>query len=265
MNNNDLRTCYELITKKFSNCQLDSFQTIQCVEDYRNYWKPKKVSVVLLAESHVMTTDRDSQVTLNNTLNQKSELPDYPQRYVRFVYCLGYGENELLQNPEDLESKNTGTWQYWKLLYSCNELVDSNKDFARILKKSTPKLKERIQNKIQLLRNLREKGIWLVDASIVGVNNLSKKDRMEIIKMTWDNYLHHMLFSLESDFHILTIGKTVNAALQESDKSIDYEERRGGLISQPQARLSKQDRLKEYQQSYTICHRFAQKHEIQLN
>jgi len=36
-----------------------------------------------------------------------------PTDFVRLVYCLGYGENELLDGG--LVPGNGGTWQYWDL------------------------------------------------------------------------------------------------------------------------------------------------------
>jgi hypothetical protein len=39
-----------------------------------------------------------------------------PRGFVRLVYCLAYGENELLD--EAIES-NKGTPQFWKIFFSC--------------------------------------------------------------------------------------------------------------------------------------------------
>jgi hypothetical protein len=58
-------------------------------------------------------------------------MADYPTRYVRFVYCLGYGENDLLDI--DLEN-NTGTPQYWKIFSSCVAKNDKDLEFERVLK-----------------------------------------------------------------------------------------------------------------------------------
>ena len=86
-----------------------TFEIVKMVHDYRLYFKPEKVKTVLLAESHVYTSDDDFQSELPSDY-----LSGYPKKYVRFVYCLGYGENELLNKPVP---KNSGTPEFWKIFY----------------------------------------------------------------------------------------------------------------------------------------------------
>jgi hypothetical protein len=43
-------------------------------------------------------------------------------------------------------------------------------------KTDTPNLVERLRNKVKILRKLRENGIWLLDANIVGLYGNGKKD-----------------------------------------------------------------------------------------
>lgn len=48
------RTC-ELIGKACPGARIDSLEVIKQVEEYRQFWKPEKTNVILLAESHVYT------------------------------------------------------------------------------------------------------------------------------------------------------------------------------------------------------------------
>lgn len=84
-------------------------------EEHRGYWRPHRVRVVLLAESHVYTTLEE----LGRTISVPISVPvDLPPGFVRLVYCLGYGENHLLSCPITTPA-NTGTPQFWKIFYSC--------------------------------------------------------------------------------------------------------------------------------------------------
>ncbi len=86
-----LRQAYDRAAPLLNACE--SFAVAQAVETVREFWKPAKVKVVLLAESHVFTSDDESGVRLDTRL---IPVPGLPREYVRFVYCLGYGESRLL-------------------------------------------------------------------------------------------------------------------------------------------------------------------------
>jgi len=112
MDYNNLKQCYDIILNKNPALKIDSFSVVKTVHDLREFWKPKNVKVILLAESHVYTKDDEWKILLN----LDSSLPEnYPNHFVRFIYCLGYGENHLLGNPV---MKNFGTPQYWQIFYS---------------------------------------------------------------------------------------------------------------------------------------------------
>ena len=77
---------------------MDSLKVVKQVEEYRQFWKPKKTNVVLLAESHYYTKKQDYEIKCSRLILDKL-ISNYPTNFVRFVYCLGYGENELLNTP----------------------------------------------------------------------------------------------------------------------------------------------------------------------
>lgn len=97
---------------------------LPCAEEHRAYWRPERVRVVLLAVSHAYTSvpELERRIILAGMPGN-----DLPRGFVRLVYCLGYGENELLDRPI-IEPKNSGTPQYWKLFFSCVNQVETNDD-----------------------------------------------------------------------------------------------------------------------------------------
>ena len=142
----------------------ESVDVLRRAEEHRWYRRPGRVKVVLLAESHVYTTPEELARTISLPA---SAPPDLPRGFVRLVYCLGYGENRLLNRPIESPA-NTGTPQFWKIFYSCANATAINSDFAPIQTSATSPT-QRILNKLVLLRRLRELGVWLLDTSLAAL------------------------------------------------------------------------------------------------
>ena len=105
--------------------ELESMQVVECVHKYREYWKPRKIKVVLLAESHAYTSESNFKYKISKKYYENLALAQYPENYVRFVYCIGYGENQILDNKKtNNDLKNPGTPQYWKLFFSCIHTIE---------------------------------------------------------------------------------------------------------------------------------------------
>ena len=153
------------------NIEIEPLDIISTVESYRDFWKPDQVKVILLAESYVFTSTPDFNQRINLPMFPKLKLNNYPNNFVRFVYCLGYGENDSLIGTL---ANNTGTPQFWKIFYSCLNQIHSNEDFSPILKNVT-NFNERMTNKIHLLEELKAKGIWLLDTSLMALYRNEKK------------------------------------------------------------------------------------------
>ena len=239
-----LRACYDELHALLGD-NAEPWESVELVEEYRRYWRPDNVRIILLAESHVHTTDEDSEFKLS----PRKDLPNYPRDYTRFVYCLAYGENSLLENG--CPKNNRGTWQFWKLFHSC---INGNADCAPILKKGTPNNEKRIQNKINLLYSLKELGIWLVDTSIIALYNKGKKPKKlimtEALQTSWDKYTGQIVKEANPDF-VIVIGKGVKEALQgRLPDNIDE-------ITQPNAFLSAKEHLENWQKCYELCQKHA--------
>jgi hypothetical protein len=247
-----LTSTYELIRQSIPSAKIDSLEVVKQVEEYRQYWRPEKVNVVLLAESHVYTEDEDYEAELDE-FGLRS-LPKYPLRFVRFVYCLGYGENGLLNRRV---KKNAGTWQYWEIFSSCVAENEYDLGFNKVLKTETRSFITRIYNKIGVLQKLKKKGVWLLDASIVGLYGSGEKDSRvteKVLGICWKNYIKDMILEANPR-HIIVIGKGVEAILHNNLQKINSPRT---IIRQPQGdRRSSQEQLEKYKICQRICAKFS--------
>jgi hypothetical protein len=224
----------------------EPLESVQLVETYRRYFKPETVRVVLLAESHVFTSNEDRRIAFPPI----PELPGYPTQYTRFVYCLGLGERELTNDPH--HPRRDGTPQFWKVLYACDNRIETLKEFGPV-RRVTP-FPKRLQNKIHLLKNLGAKGIWLADASIVGVYgsgvNVSSRSRAEVIRKSWVSYTKKVVTSANPE-RVICIGKGVARVVENDLRALfpgRYE-----VIPQPNARLSSKEHMVYFQRYYEVC------------
>ena len=243
-----LEQTYDLVRKSFPDITIDSLDVVKQVEEYRRFWKPEKVNVILLAESHVYTDDFDFASKLDKRILDKI-VASYPSRLVRFVYCLGYGENQLLETATT-KRKNTGTPQFWKIFCSCVAESQEDLGFWRILRKGTPAFAERIQNKIRILEKLRNKGIWLLDASVVGLygNKLKRGSPgfKQIISLSWNSYVANIVESALPKYIIVIgkgVAKTLASRLRVPKETIDL----------PQAHIPRQQQLDNFKRYNEIC------------
>lgn len=175
---------------------------------------------------------------------------------MRFVYCLGYGENELLSKGKT-DKKNTGTPQYWKIFSACIAENGNNLGFYKILKTGTKSFIVRLHNKVKILRKLKKKGVWLLDASIVGLYGSGKKDPRIIEKaldICWRNYIKDTILEANPK-HIIVIGKGVEETLYNKLQKIDCART---VIRQPQGdRRSSQEQSEKYKICQSICAKFS--------
>lgn len=240
-----LRQCYDRIRQAMGNDIIEPFESVALVEAYRQYWRPDNVRIVLLAESHLLTSDSDRRVTIPAIAN----LPGYPTEYAKFVYCLAYGERDLTRNP--LHPANDGTPQYWKIFYSCINHIAGIDDFSPV-HGDTP-YAERLNNKIAVLTAMRERGIWLVDSSIVALYNngrlYNNGTDKRIIRTSWDCYRRNIIEQAQPD-HIIVIGKGVADVLEKDIRRLIN---RYTVVAQPNAYLTSEEHMSNYKLYGKIC------------
>lgn len=187
----------------------EPFEVVQLVEAYRNFWKPRKVKVLLLAESHVYTSHEEysSKVCIDGL----SRL-GCPENFVRYVYCLGYGESQLLDKRI---KDNPGTWQYWRIFQSCCNDSESPKPIKYLT----------VMDKIKLLQQLKDEGVWLLDSCPIGLygqdsNGVEIKKMIkpnhyrEFIDISWEKYIKDQITICNPEV-IVVIGKMVWNILED--------------------------------------------------
>jgi hypothetical protein len=239
-NVNALEECHRRLSRLLG-AGAEPIEVLRRAEEHRAYWRPERVRVVLLAESHVYTSVAE--------LERRIILPgmpgnDLPRGFVRLVYCLGYGENELLDRPI-IEPKNSGTPQYWKLFFSCVNRVETNADFAPVLRQ-TP-FPQRVKNKIALLRQLKEAGVWLVDTSMAAL--YPKPSPMIVdacLHASWDTYVGGVIRAA-SPSHIVCIGRGVARALSDRLPRLGVPVT---VVPQPNAKLASTEHFETFKQCY---------------
>lgn len=178
------------------------------VEEHRWFWRPKKVKFALLAESHVYTDGDDLECNIDyDGLNAFIRKPP-PRQFVRLVYCLGYGNDQMLDRvPKQV---NSGTNEYWELLGRCAGTWN--------------KWDSSLSWKIQTLRILKDKGVWLADASIHACMNPRLKTPWRNLATRFKNTLYKELINLswvyvrptiEEAKEIWYVGNNLKSVLQD--------------------------------------------------
>jgi hypothetical protein len=243
-----LTACHAILGRMIGP-DMEPMSVIERVEEHRWHWRPARPRVVLLAESHVYTRS----VELQHTLRPVPQLPrDLPRGFVRLVYCLGYGEDALLDAPI-ATSRNSGTPQFWKLFYSCLYPVTRNEDFAPIQAARTP-LTARVANKIAMLESLKACGVWLVDASIAalyipGHPKPAPQLIARALHASWDGYIRSVIAEATPQA-ILCIGLGVARALRSRLDRLGVP---WAAVPQPNARLSAADHFRIFGMYRGVC------------
>jgi hypothetical protein len=206
-----LKRCHKRIAELLDG-GIEPYVSVAAVEAHRQYWRPTNVNVILLAESHAYTEEDELQQFV---FPWKHEFLNPPDIFVRFVYCLAYGEQKLTPTGP---MHNTRTPQLWKVFYACVNRITSKSDYAPILVSKTS-LKNRLLNKINLLFELQERGIWLVDASIAGLRLAGGKKPSagimeQLLQVSWDEYVGEVIRDCKPK-RVICVGKSIEETLED--------------------------------------------------
>ena len=245
----------DLIGAVDSNLRVDPVDVLAALEEHRTYWRPSNVRVILLAESHVRTSEMETTHAV--VLRGFSRL-SIPKPFVRLVYCLGYGENAVVDPPL---VQNSGTPQYWGLFWAClNDPKIPETYHAGPLKKSHGNLQERIKSKIALLSELKARGIWLLDASLIALYGHQKKPRQKAIRSaieaSWNLHVKETILNARPAA-VVIIGRTVFNILSEHLLRLKLEELT--WIYQPGAFTTSERKVQDRMTLYRICNSYAAK------
>lgn len=243
----ELRSIHEKLSCRFSPF-IEPFEAWEAADQHRMFWKPEKVKVLLLAESHVFTTFDETKRTVALPSNRTSgEL----SRFVRLVYCLGYGEEQLLNTPIQTPC-NAGAWPFWKIFWSCLHRVASHADFAPILRGETSDFAIRMKNKIELLQAMKSQGVWLLDASLAALYRPGGRvpiDNQACFNESWP-YIEKLIMNIKPR-HIVVVGKGVERVLRDRLHNLGISIHVQPL---PSARLTSQEHLVVFQRYYDWTH-----------
>ncbi len=172
-------------------------------EAWRQAWRPPRLRLLLLAESHMATAAEELAMPM---------LPapgwPHPAGFSRHLYCPAYGEPSLV--PGLAAARNAGTGQYWRLL----ALAEGSPPPTRA---AFPQATGRLAAKLALLRRLRDRGIWLTDASVVAVagpggQRLPPAAHAAALRESWRCF-HGPLLPPLRPAHVLVIGLAVARVL----------------------------------------------------
>jgi hypothetical protein len=210
----------------------ESFEAVTKVEKHRWHWRPDQPKLILVAESHVYTSDAALRVTINQNevapLLAKGE-PLPPCEYVGLVYCLGYGETKLLRNRHD-EFSIRGTWQYWDLF---GRLAATGKQ-PRASARTT--LRERLKWKLGTLMRLKELGVWLLDGSVhaiyLGGRLRRSPETCQALHRQWCQNYGNRVIEQAGNPVVWVIGAGARGCLSGSLRGFERE----NFIYQPNAR-----------------------------
>lgn len=175
------------------------------VEAWRLSWRPARLRLLLLAESHMATGAAELACAVR--LPGGLDWP-VPAGFVRHVYCPAYGEPALVP---DLPAGNAGTPQYWRLLAAAEGGPAPGRG-------ALPDLAARLAAKAALLHRLRARGIWLTDASLVAVAGpggarAGARAHAAAVLESWRLYQGEFLAGL-APAHVVVIGRAVAAVLR---------------------------------------------------
>ena len=248
-----LRSAYDASAAvlRRSDISPDTYPVVREVERLREYWRPKTPCIILLAESHVATREQDFKLQMDAPTLRRLGLEGYPSHFVRFVYCLGPGEREL--HPSRARPRNRSKWQFWRLLWSCEN--DPSRENFDLTRRATPDFDERLRKKILLLRTLQRRGIWLLDASIIGINSLEPPIKREATTVSWQGYVGPRVQALDPPpRHLVVIGKTVAETIFRSKSGegtwsgIPYE-----VVNQPEGDRTREGQQRTLRRIFRIC------------
>ena len=209
---------------------------LQAVRDWRNYWRPEKVRCLLIAESHVHEEQDDTQVQVI-PLHQFGLL-DHPISFCRLIYCLGYGESDLLTRPA--RTNHRGTLQFWDIFGAL--AFCTSHSHAGQPRKGDSDLDERIGWKIDTLKRLKRRGIWLVDACPSGLYVPGQKRKKISDEEFKRRFVEEVLPEIDTEELRSTwiIGKTVYEKIADITPSLK------GYVYQPQGWRQSQSGYREH-------------------
>ena len=227
----------------------EDLSSVRLAKEYYDHWKPDEVRAIVLAESHVFTAPEEQAAKrLSDAAFERLRRDhgyDGPRGYVRLVNCLGYGEQALCA---DGRAADRGSTQFWQLLAACSRelapatpatpVVGPGGQLSDVLKLGSPRLADRLAAKFRVMRELKARGIWLLDTCVVGwyipqatyyvrsartgevqrkaKERPPKRCKTPALALSWELYTKHVVRAAAAAGHLkalIPIGAEVFAAI----------------------------------------------------
>lgn len=208
----------------------DSRPYLEGIRAWRQVWRPEKVRVVLVAESHVGEQPGDLRVRVRRPVGIRKSLPE---QYVRLVYCLGYGLDSLCKPCSRPPKPNSGTKQFWDLLGAVAK-CDIHAEQPQRSKGARDE--ERLAWNLDVLNTLKRKRVWLVDASIAALYYPGKKRVKASHKTIHESFRRFVWPMVKGDRpeQVWIIGRGVGKALEGLRlQGMPHKITKDWIISQP--------------------------------
>lgn len=189
---------------------MDAFESIDvalAVEAHRWFWMPERITTLLIAESHLFTSQDELGCKVKCSW-LRIDGTSAPNSFVRSPYCVGYGEPDLV--PGIPKEGNTGNWQYWDLF---GELAN----IPEMAERRTS-LVDRLSWKAKVLSTLRAQGVWMMDASLHGRSgrNAPETQLIPSFYRTWWEGYGRKVWEDEGQPRVVVVGKGLFRAVQEA-------------------------------------------------
>jgi hypothetical protein len=209
---------------------MESAAVLAAVAAHRAYWRPPQVRLLVMSESHVWT--REAELAAEVPLGVFGHATA-PTPFVRLVYCLGYGERDLVQGRVH---PNFGTPQFWKLLAAGIDPALS----AQVVERTQPALMPRLGAKLQVLEALKARGVWLLDACPVALYAASQpKPRVTVLakamELAWAAYTRAAIAEA-APRAVMIVGKMVHDGIGDRIRALLGPSVPVQWMYQPQAR-----------------------------
>jgi hypothetical protein len=225
----------------------ECLEAAMVVEELRRMWRPDRVRVILLAESHVWTSREEA--------SSRVLQPDGIETgYARFIYCLGGGEREIVTPAV---TRDGGAFQYWRLMH--DTVRGPSKSYRGLLKSGEPSSALRLENKLCLLNKVRTSGVWLVDASVAALVRKGKRladgpAYRAVLRECWDAHVGAIVCEA-SPALVIIIGKSVENAIGEIVRRDLSDKVNIAVVKQPEG-VRHRDELADYRaQIFALCQR----------
>lgn len=182
-------------------------ETAVVAEQHRWAWRPENPRIILIAASRVYTTAAEAALTV---LRERLPVPaqQTPPGFARLIYCLGYGEPELLSDTLKANFGNRDLWNAFGRLAGLGNQPSSGMQLSL-----------RLNWKVEVLLALQQRGVWLLDASLHGLLGV-KGERVpsevgtELHRLWWQHYGSWLLERLPGA-GIWGVGQEIGALLTE--------------------------------------------------